>query len=538
MAVLSEKLAGTPARSSGRGSLAGRYILPSVTELIFVALLAALTCTALSSRLLDDGGIGWHIRTGQIILQTHSLPRADPFSVSTAGKIWFAWEWLFDIAAAAVHGWLGLNGIALFSAVIISAAFAMAMRIAVRNGGGLPVTVLLLMLAIIASSIHFFARPHIVSWLMAVIWFSVLDGTETEQSSKRVLWLPLLMLLWVNVHGGFLLGFVLLGIYLVSAAAQRFWTKSQFERDAAVSRLKVLRVATGISVIASFVNPYGYKLYSHVYGYLTDRFLMNHIDEFQSPNFHGFPQRCFGALLLISLAALAGARGRLRLSHLLIAAFAIYSGLYASRNLPVSSLLLVMVIATVLTREIEELRAKETITARVRKFLNRYCSFSQRMSNMELRKRAGLWMIAAFIFLLIVSLQGGRLRGHNLMESHFRAKRFPVQAVDMVERNPIRDPIFAPDYWGGYLIYRRYPHNKVFIDDRHDLYGDQAIKDYMQVVFVQPQWESVLNREGVNLVLAPAESSLANILKISPSWKLTYEDKTAALFSRMASNGR
>lgn len=537
MGMASETAAGSvsPAGSSGRRSFRGRSFLPSVSDLIFIALIVALTCTALASRLLDDGGIGWHIRTGQIMLQTHALPRTDPFAVTMAGKTWFAWEWLFDVLAAAIHGWLGLNGIALFAGAMIAATFGLTLRTALGNGGSVPVTVVLLMLAIAASSIHFFARPHLVSWLMAVIWFSLLDRMEVSQARVRQLfWLPLLMVFWVNLHGGFLLGFVLLGIYLISAAVSYFAPGA--DKGLTIMRLKQFGIIAASSFAVSFINPFGYRLYVHIYQYLSDRFLMNHIDEFQSPNFHGFAQRCFAVLLLIAIASLATARKKAKLSHLLIAAFAVYSALYASRNLPVSSLLLVLVIAPILSRQISEFSNNE-VARWLRTFTSRYEAFSLRMTQLELRGRWNPWSVAGFAFLLLICLHGGCLGARQLMDVHFRDKRFPVQAVNLIARSNIHEPIFTPDYWGGYLIYRLYPRNKVFIDDRHDLYRDQLIKDYMQIVFVQPDWANVLDKEGVNWVLAPSESSLANILRLSPAWKITQQDSIASLFQRTRTGG-
>ena len=112
------------------------------------------------------------------------------------------------------------------------------------------------------------------------------------------------------------------------------------------------------------------------------------------------------------------------------------------------------------------------------------------------------------------------------------AKRFPVQAVEVIAQRGIEEPIFAPDYWGGYLIYRFFPEPKVFVDDRHDLYGERFLKDYLKVINVQPDWEKFLNERQVHWVLVPAGSSLANILKETPSWKVTYEDNTAVLFQK------
>lgn len=118
------------------------------------------------------------------------------------------------------------------------------------------------------------------------------------------------------------------------------------------------------------------------------------------------------------------------------------------------------------------------------------------------------------------------------MDAHFSATRFPVQAVDYVANADIREPIFTPDYWGGYLIYRLYPRNQVIVDDRHDLYGEEFFKNYLKVVRVEPGWDQVLRDDRANWVLVPAESTLGNILKEHPGWERVYEDEVGVLFRR------
>ena len=85
--------------------------MPSVSDLLFVALLLGLSCGALGRLLLRDAGTGWHIRDGELMLQTHSITRVDPFSATMSGQPWYAWEWLYDVLIAAIHHVLGLNGV-------------------------------------------------------------------------------------------------------------------------------------------------------------------------------------------------------------------------------------------------------------------------------------------------------------------------------------------------------------------------------------------------------------------------------------------
>jgi hypothetical protein len=92
--------------------------------------------------------------------------------------------------------------------------------------------------------------------------------------------------------------------------------------------------------------------------------------------------------------------------------------------------------------------------------------------------------------------------------------------------------VFCQDSWGGYLIYRLYPQNKVFVDDRHDLYGEEFLKDYLKAIRVAPEWDKFLREKRVNWALLPAESSLANMLEETSRWSVLYRDGTSALLER------
>jgi hypothetical protein len=242
-----------------------RFLAPSITDLIFITLLVAMSGGALSTRLLGDASVGWHIRNGEQMLQTHSVTRTDPFSVTKGGQTWYAWEWLYDVVIARIHLGFGLNGVVFFTAAIIALTFALSLRLCLRRGADLPIAGPLLALSLGVSMIHLFARPHVLSWLFTVIWFQVLDTSDSSEGRRRLWWLPALMLLWVNVHGGFVLGFVLLGMYLLSDGILYYRSHEAGEQQKLVARLRGLGIVAGLSVLASLLNPYGYELHLHVY---------------------------------------------------------------------------------------------------------------------------------------------------------------------------------------------------------------------------------------------------------------------------------
>lgn len=505
-----------------------RLLIPSVADIIFVTLLGLLVFRPLAMRLLGDAGIGWHIRTGQEILATHTIPRVDLFSSTMRGQPWFAWEWLYDVIVGALETRMGLNGVVWFTAIVIAATFASTFRWLVSRGTDLFLAVGLVLLAASASMIHFLARPHVVSWLFTLAWLWILDSSERGHASPRALWLlPPLMLLWVNLHGGFLVAFVLLGVYWLSAV--RNWLRGgDTGLDDLLLKLRAGRRARDLTVVGlvagavTFVNPYGWKLHAHIYQYLSNRFLMDHIDEFQSPNFHGAAQRCFAVLLLLVLVALAMRGRELRLSEGLVLIFAIYSGLYASRNIPVSAVLLVLVIGPLLGRA--KARAGQHPAAQL--------SFSTRITAMEESVKGHLWSAVAVLFAGWIAGHGGALGATKLMDAHFDPARFPAKAVDFIQQSPDREAVLTRDAWGGYLIYRLYPQIPVVIDDRHDLYGEAFLKSYLKMIHLQPGWGEFLREHRVRRVLVAKGAPLANILQETPGWKVVYGDDVAVLFER------
>jgi hypothetical protein len=500
-----------------------RWLLPSIADLIFLALLGLLVFTPLSVRLLGDAGIGWHIRTGQNILAFQSIPRVDSFSSTMNGKPWLAWEWLYDVVVGELDSAFGLNGVVWFTALTIAAVFAGMFQFLVRRGTNLFAALVLVLLAISASTIHFLARPHVLSWLFTLIWFWILDSTEHKcmaddgPSSRWPWFLPAVMLLWVNVHGGFLLGFVLLGIFW--SGSLRTWLSSSESRIeesllkiAAGKRVRALTSVGLLSALASLVNPYGWKLHAHVFSYLSNRFLVDHIEEFQSPNFHGIAQKCFLVLLLGSIAVLIARGRRLPLSHILVVLFAVYAGLYASRNIPISAILLGIVIGPLLP----SIGFRE--------------SFSQRMLAVEAEMRGHLWILTGIVLTFAVAANGGRIGSTQWMGAHFDPRRMPVQAVDYLRSQDVAAPILAPDFWGGYLIYRLYPQAQVVVDDRHDLYGEQFLQSYLKFLHAEEGWGEFLRAHSAGYIVLPRKSPLATVLRQSPGWKKTYADDVAVVF--------
>ncbi len=599
----------TPAQPT---SSALRFLLPSVRDIIFIVLFWSLLAGPLSNRPLADPDIGWHIRTGERILATHSLPRTDPFSSTMQGQPWFAWEWLYDILLGILHDACGLNGVVWLCALLAAAIFALLLSQLLRRGTGLLLAIVLTLLAGAASMIHLYARPHIASWLFSLLWWVALENWERwplgalrcssfavcgspgerrtaiseepsanseqratgdQRCERRDLprWIPWFfpasMLLWVNLHGGWLFGMALLGIYTLAAFVESVRAQDALAAIRAAHRARAMAGAWAASAVATLVNPYGWRLHAHIYRYLGDRFLMNRIDEFRSPDFHGWAERSFVVILLLVLIAFAGNRlsgnhtsenGKLRLSHLLVVLLAVYAGFYSSRNLPVSSMLLVLVAGPMLWENFAALADKPGAWQWLRSGTAKIAEFSDRMGAQEIELRGHLWPVISVTFAFAVCLQGGWLGSRQLIHAQFDAQKLPVAAVTFLQgelqgQQPSTEPVFSTDAWGGYLIYRMnpgqmnpgrmnpgqmnpermYPERKVVVDDRHDLYGSGRIRQYLILTQAEPGWQSVLEQWQIRTALLPTDSTLANLLRELPQdWRVAYEDKVAVVFER------
>ncbi len=536
--------------SAQPSSPALRFLLPSVRDIVFIFLFWSLLAGPLSNRPLADADIGWHIRTGELILATHALPRTDPFSSTMQGQPWFAWEWLYDVVLGTLHRAGGLNAVVWLCALLVAGTFALLLGQLLRRGTGLLLAIVLMLLAESAATIHLYARPHIASWLFSLLWFGALERWERWERfpqqrviSRWVFWFfPASMLLWVNLHGGWLLGLALLAIYTAAAVVEAMRVRDPFAAIRSGQRARGMALCWLTSAAATLVNPFGWRLHAHIYHYLGDRYLMNRIEEFRSPDFHGWGERGFAAILLLTLVAFAGSRRKLRLSALLVALLAVYAGFYSSRNLPVSSILLALIIGPILWENFGSLAQTPGAWRWVRGVAAGISGFSDRMGGQEMELRGHLWSIAAVALALLICLNGGRLGSRELMHAEFNAQKLPVLAVnflidDAAGKSGPQDPVFSTDAWGGYLIYRMYLHpeaaRKVVMDDRHDLYGEERVRQYLILTHVEPGWQDVLERWQIQIALLPSDSTLANLLRELPGiWRVAYEDKVGVVFER------
>lgn len=512
-----------PPKSTVPNSKPAFSLLPPVSAVLFVALFLGMTSGSLAHLLLGDSSIGWHIRNGQQILARGAVPRTDSFSATMNGHAWYAWEWLYDVVVGALDRATGLNGVVWLTAVLIALVFTLLFRHVYFRSRNLLLALVLVLLTFCAGTVHLLARPHIVTWLFVLLWWVILERALKGQQRKGLLLLPLLMILWVNVHGGFVLGFALMGIALVAA----WWDRAR-RIESAPSAESGWMAATLLTVVAaSFVNPYGWRLHQHVLEYLSDRYLMRHIDEFRTPTFHFAAEWFFVTLVLVALVAVVRRRREVAPADLLLLLFAAASGFYAYRNIPVACILLSMEIADLAGRVQQGAGSGAGFLARV-------SAAAGRLGLRECGRGWFFWPVALALLMLVACLNGGRLLSRTVIAAQFDASQLPMAATEKLADLDPGEPVLAPDAWGGYLVYRLGPRIKPLVDDRHDLYGSAFFRDYLTLMHAEQGWQEILDRMRANWVLLPPKSPLANRLRQMSGWQVAHEDDTAVLLRLLA----
>ena len=523
------------AGSLRRSHPAWMSLMPSLSDLAFLMpILVLFWSTTGVGWLLTDSDTGWHIRAGEWILNNGRVPTTDMFSFTKAGQPWFAWEWLADVLMAIVHAYLGLAGIVLVSLLVLGATSVCVYRSTVEESGHRLIAIALTGLVMAASTIHWLARPHLVTPLFAAAFCWALNRRERNHGSGIVLLLPPLTILWVNLHGGFFVGFVLLVIYALGTVGEGILRGA---RHHAWDRARKYSLIAAMCALAGLINPYRYHLHVHVARYLGSSFYFQRISEFQSIDFHLFTAAYFETLLVLAIAAALWHLGKGRVIHLMLLLSWSHLALFSARNIPIFAVVAAPGIGLALREWLEYADSRWPIEWPGKLNMSlRELESGLRSIAMGSRRR---WHVAPCCVVLALALLLAHPGRRRALRPEFDRNRFPVDAANVLSQQTSGPPIrlYSSWQWGGYLIYRLWPSLSVFDDGRTDFYGPRFVEEGLCAWDACPDWASILARYRVNAALLPVDSALATVLRERGDWKAVYRDHVAVLFEK-TENGK
>ena len=479
-------------------------LLPRFQDIIFVCILMA--SMLYGPKLFNlDGDLGRHITIGDYILANKTIPTHDIFSHTRFGQPMTPHEWLAQVIFALGHKALSLGGDVLITAIIIACSFVLVYHGSRQRSNRPFLSLGFTVLAAAASSIHWLARPHIFTFLYLAIWTYCLENIRGNK--KIPVWVfGIIMLLWANTHGAFIAGFVVWGAYITGHILESLIQEHQHE-----TKLRTWLYIGVLAFIATLINPDGIHLWGTSFGFIGNTYLVSHTQEYLSANFHVPGTWPFLAIISLSILILCLKNHRLSISNSLLLTSWTVMGLYSARNIP----LYAIIVTPILT----EASAKLLLGTS-------WESIEINLLKIENSIRGMLWPILS-IGLAIFLFRTRGLQAYNTYDPSI----FPVKAVDWLIDNPQEGRIFNQFTWGGYLLYREWPEQLVFIDGQTDFYGEALTREYERVISTSEGWENVLRKHDVAWVIIPSDSILADKLA-QQGWQELYRDATAVILEK------
>ncbi|HXI83499.1 MAG TPA: hypothetical protein VNL17_05345 [Verrucomicrobiae bacterium] len=472
-----------------------------------------------------DGDPSLHWRLGQWMIEHRSVIHADVFSHTRPGRTVVTMEWLTEVAFAAAGDALGWNGIVLLAATFIATSLWMLYRQLLSEGNDLLLSTGLTLLAAMTCSMHWLARPHVISFAFLTFWAWQLRAFEQGRLPPRRLFVLLVPLtaLWVNLHAGFLTGLMLIGVYFVGAAAE-LRDHDIGQRMIARRRMATLALLGASCLVASLVNPNGWRLHAYILDFLQHPKLVSLVNEFRSPDFHSNGTRGFLLMLFVLAFTLITARSRLSRTEILLVGWAGCLALRWVRNMPVFAIVATPILAQHLTLWLRG-RCDSVLLTLYRKVCENVSQIDKRAD--------GRWLAGiASVMLLLVVAKPRVVGGEPILATELLTNRFPVAAVRFLQQNPspVHGEMFNNYGWGGYLMLAL-PERKIFVDGRNDFYGPELIQDFDTVNRVHPGWEDVLRKYKVDWTVLPRAHPLNELLALRKNWSLSYTDDVTAVYS-------
>jgi len=481
-----------------------RAFLPAPEVFLFV-LIFFLSLAFMPDMLNSDGDLGRHLTVGNYILDTRAVPLRDVFSHTRFDAPLVLHEWLSEAAYALAFRAAGLNGAAWLTAFLLAALYFVLAAGLRAVGVSAPLAFLAALAAYFTAMLHHLPRPHLFSLLC---FTTLLVLCELYRKTDKKFWLALfvpVMVLWANFNGAFVLAFFVLGIYAMGAAFERL-----------PQRALIFLGLLGVSFLAALVNPFGIALPQHVFGFMGNRFLVDNTVEYLSPNFHGANTWLFAAWILFSILLLGRNTTRVAWTEIFLLGAWTAFGLYSARNIPlyaqVAALTLFPVAERLLVTRLPALRAR-----------------LENMNAVAPVASGWTWLVILPALLIFLQAQGARfdVRGSGNV---FNNATFPVRAVDFLQRQPPQGNMFNEYTWGGYLEYRLFPSQRVFIDGDNDFFGEALVREYLDAINARQDWQGILQKYKVQWVIVPPTRPLAQALAQSDAWREIFRDETAVVF--------
>jgi hypothetical protein len=459
-------------------------------------------CVSYAPSLLNDGDTLSHIVIGRWILDHWAIPFRDPFSFTAYGQTWVPHEWLAEVVFAILYDRLGWGGVVAATAVAAAAAFALLTH-ALEKSLGARRAAIGACLAFFLTEAHLLARPHALAWPLLIIWMSGIIGARDAGRLPSLALLPV-MVVWCNLHGGFVVGLAFAGLLALEAVAEA----------PPASRLQVIRgwgVFVGLAAASALVSPNGINLFLLPLKMLRMSFAISSISEWHSVDFTHFdPLEAWIALAILGGFSL-GLRLPLPRIAMVLALF--YEALTHVRNKELLGMIGPLLITVALAKQLGPAAPIE---------------------GAAIARAGGRRTVVAFAASIVVILIGlGFFATALSLDRNGLRPVAPIAAVQAAGAAGLTGHVLNSLGFGGYLMLEGIP---TFVDGRADLFGDLFLARYVAATSgIGDGLPALLDDYAVEWTIFEPLSPAVTLLDHLPGWERIYADQYAVIFRRGAS---
>jgi hypothetical protein len=462
-----------------------------------------------ASRPLSDGDFWWHLKTGEYIARNFSIPRIDFYSFTVPGKHWVAHEWLSEVIFYLVYSRAGFNTLIFIFTVLTVLAFWVVFKRTHVHPFVKGFAVLLSVWTILPT---IGVRPRTFTLLFAAIYLALLHRFVRERQTRAIWWLVPLMIVWVNLHAGYLIGLVLIGAVIAGVVLDAWFAGEKLASH--WPRLKTLVLVFVACLVVVNLNPQGPRIFVFPFEFFMSPVQQDQIVDWLSPDFHQRELLPLLLLIVLSIAALALSPKRVRPSELLLYLATLYMTLKSNRHMAIFALIAGPMLADYAQQWLDTTRF-----ARI---------FGQSQSTTSRRRKV------IFNVILLLPLIACLIKLKSVIYSPPTQEHVgvPLNAVAYLKENGITGNTFTdPNIWGGYLIWET-PANPVYIDGRIDMYGDAFMREYLGIIHGITRWQEPFDKYGVQVAIVSPTAVLRLQLEESAQWQQVYHDEMAVVFIR------
>jgi hypothetical protein len=496
----------------------------SIASLLLLSFI--FTALALQSYFNIDPDLGWHLKLGELTYKQKGVFEKDPFSYTMPSYPFIDHEWLTNVVLYFFYTKFGKAFVSVFFTLMLFATFGVSLKVLDLGRSKKTTRRLDLLIAMLffGAIVPFFGiRPQVISWLM----YSVFLGFLYNRKLSRFFYLtPFLVLLWVNLHGSFPLPI----FTLVLISIIKFFIKRTIWYEGLV--------VFAFSLLATGINPYGYRIWYEVFQQITDTSVRWVLVEWM-PFFYSFNifYLVFVALFLVSIGRYLRL---LDIELIFLNVVLLLQGIMSMRHIPLWMIVNLPMAYKVLSSFYNDISGVRFAKKRFEEVIS-----------------VIIWVLFAFLVLTFLSYQP--IGGRKLDENGF----YPSRALGFLRENPPKGNVFSDYGWGGYLIWN-YPEKKVFIDGRMATWKWEAniptesnyiMKDYVDFVSGRKDIDEDLKKFNVEVVLWPVHPPVSSsfvveawikngIFKkevpffdpnryfVEKGWEVIYKDNVSSIYRR------